>query len=85
MGRDGADGLLAMRLAGAQTFAQDEASSVIYGMPARAWEAGGAMEQVPLDRMAARLLASIGTTPASAFPSASAARAADPRSLPKGH
>ena len=64
MGSDGADGLLTMRLAGAQTFTQDQASSVIYGMPARAWERGGALEQVPLDQVAARLLASVGTTSA---------------------
>jgi two-component system chemotaxis response regulator CheB len=80
MGSDGAEGLHAMRLAGAQTFAQDQASSVIYGMPARAWERGGALEQVPLDQVAARLLASVGTT------SAQAARhgAADPRLTQKG-
>lgn len=66
MGRDGAEGLFAMRCAGAQTFSQDRASSVIYGMPARAWERGGALEQVPLDQMASRLLASVGTTSANA-------------------
>jgi two-component system chemotaxis response regulator CheB len=64
MGSDGANGLLAARQAGAQTFVQDEASSLIYGMPARAWEKGGAQAQVPLDQMAARLLASVGTTSA---------------------
>lgn len=65
MGSDGANGLLALRAGGSQTFAQDKASSVIYGMPARAWENGAAMEQVPLDEVPAKLLASIGT--ASAF------------------
>lgn len=64
MGSDGAHGLLALRRAGAQTFAQDRASSVIYGMPAQAWEIGAAMEQVPLDQMTARLLASVGTSSA---------------------
>lgn len=64
MGSDGARGLLALRRAGAQTFAQDRESSVIYGMPAQAWDIGAAMEQVPLDRMAARLLASVGTSSA---------------------
>ncbi len=80
MGSDGADGLLTMRLAGAQTFAQDQASSVIYGMPARAWERGGALEQVPLDQVAARLLASVGTTSAQA----ATYRAAEPRLTQKG-
>lgn len=78
MGHDGAKGLLALRRAGAQTFAQDEASSVVYGMPARAWDNGGAMAQVPLNHIADRLLASIGTT------SASAAATSGPRSILKG-
>ena len=64
MGSDGARGLLALRHAQAQTFAQDRASSVIYGMPAQAWDLGAALEQVPLDQMAARLLASVGTSSA---------------------
>ena len=64
MGSDGARGLLALRQAGAQTFAQDQASSVIYGMPAQAWEMGAAMEQVSLNGMAERLLASVGTSSA---------------------
>ena len=52
MGRDGADGLLRLRERGAKTFAQDEASSVVYGMPRAAWENGGAQSQVSLDRAA---------------------------------
>lgn len=64
MGSDGARGLLALREAGAQTFAQDQASSVIYGMPAQAWALGAAMEQVSLNRMAERLLASVGMSSA---------------------
>ena len=52
MGKDGADGLLRLRQKGATTFAQDEASCVVYGMPRAAWENGGAQQQVPLDRTA---------------------------------
>jgi two-component system chemotaxis response regulator CheB len=52
MGRDGAEGLLKLRERGATTFAQDEATSVVYGMPRAAWENGGAQRQVPLDRAA---------------------------------
>lgn len=48
MGRDGAQGLLAMRKAGARTFAQDEATSVVYGMPRAAVELGAAQRQLPL-------------------------------------
>lgn len=33
MGKDGADGLLAMKQAGAATIGQDEASCIVYGMP----------------------------------------------------
>lgn len=52
MGRDGADGLLAMRQAGARTVAQDEATSIVYGMPKAAYEDGGADSVVPLGKMA---------------------------------
>ncbi|MGA2143266.1 MAG: chemotaxis response regulator protein-glutamate methylesterase [Brevinematales bacterium] len=48
MGRDGADGMLAMRKTGARTIAQDEASSVVYGMPKEAFKNGGAEKQVNL-------------------------------------
>jgi two-component system chemotaxis response regulator CheB len=52
MGRDGADGLLKLRERGATTFAQDEASSVVYGMPRVAWESGAAQRQLSLDHIA---------------------------------
>ena len=51
MGRDGAAGLLEMRRAGAATFGQDEASSVIYGMPKAAFEMGAVARQLPLGRI----------------------------------
>lgn len=52
MGADGADGLLALRAAGARTMAQDEASSVVWGMPRAAWERGAAEALVPLGGVA---------------------------------
>jgi two-component system chemotaxis response regulator CheB len=52
MGRDGAEGLLKLRERGAVTFAQDEASCVVYGMPRAAWENGAAQRQISLDRIA---------------------------------
>jgi two-component system chemotaxis response regulator CheB len=52
MGKDGAEGLLRLRRASASTFAQDEATSVVYGMPREAWENGGAERQLPLDAIA---------------------------------
>lgn len=51
MGYDGAKGLLAMKRKGARTIAQDEASSVVYGMPKVAYDIGAASRQVPLDQM----------------------------------
>jgi two-component system chemotaxis response regulator CheB len=56
MGHDGANGLKQMRDAGAPTFVQDEASSVVYGMAREAVRAGAANEQVPLDGIAQRIL-----------------------------
>jgi two-component system chemotaxis response regulator CheB len=57
MGRDGAAGLLAMREAGASTVGQDEATSVVYGMPKAAMQIGAVQRQLPLERMAAQILA----------------------------
>jgi two-component system chemotaxis response regulator CheB len=56
MGNDGADGLLAMRSAGAHTMAQDEASSVVWGMPKEAIDRGAACEIVSIDTLAASVL-----------------------------
>ncbi|PYE35182.1 two-component system chemotaxis response regulator CheB [Idiomarina fontislapidosi] len=51
MGNDGASGLLAMRQAGATTFGQDEATSVVYGMPKAANELGAVMNELPLTQL----------------------------------
>jgi two-component system chemotaxis response regulator CheB len=56
MGSDGAAGLLAMRDEGSMTIGQDEATSVVYGMPAAAMAMGAVQVQLPLDRIAGRLL-----------------------------
>jgi len=55
MGNDGAAGLLEMHQAGAPTVAQDEQSSVVWGMPGEAVKAGGVDDILPLDRIAAKL------------------------------
>jgi two-component system chemotaxis response regulator CheB len=55
MGRDGASGLLRMRARGAATFAQDEASCVVYGMPREAALLGAASLILPPPCMAVRL------------------------------
>ncbi|XQA66548.1 protein-glutamate methylesterase/protein-glutamine glutaminase [Xanthomonas sacchari] len=52
MGDDGAVGLLEMRQAGARTVAQDEQSSVVFGMPKEAIKRGGAEKILPLNAMA---------------------------------
>lgn len=51
MGDDGARGLLEMRQAGAQTAAQDEASSIVYGMPKMALKMGAVQQVVSLDEL----------------------------------
>jgi two-component system chemotaxis response regulator CheB len=56
MGRDGADGLLAMRKAGSPTIGQDEASCVVYGMPKAARDNGAVEREFPLSQIAAEIL-----------------------------
>jgi len=57
MGRDGAVGLLEVRRAGGLTIAQDEATSVVYGMPREAVRLGAAGQVLPLDRIGPTLAA----------------------------
>ena len=56
MGADGARGLLRMREAGCHTVGQDEATSVVYGMPRAAMELGAVEFQLPLSRIAEKIL-----------------------------
>jgi two-component system chemotaxis response regulator CheB len=56
MGKDGAQGMLEMRNAGAYNFAQDEASCIVFGMPREAIAVGAAHEVVSLDAMAGKVL-----------------------------
>jgi two-component system chemotaxis response regulator CheB len=56
MGDDGARGLKEMRDAGAPTIAQDEKTSVVWGMPGEAVKQGGVNEVLPLEQIAARLV-----------------------------
>ena len=59
MGKDGAQGLLRMRQAGARTFGQDEGSCVVYGMPREAYLIGAVEEQYSLEEIARRVLAAV--------------------------
>ncbi len=56
MGDDGATGLKELRDAGARTFAQDEATSVVFGMPQEAWKRGAAESLVALEDIPGVLL-----------------------------
>jgi two-component system, chemotaxis family, response regulator WspF len=56
MGRDGAEGLAALRGAGWYTIAQDEATSVVYGMPKAARDLGAAADILPIDDVAPAIL-----------------------------
>ena len=56
MGADGARGLMAMRQHGAHTLAQDERSSVVWGMPGAAVALGAVDRVLPIDEMGSALL-----------------------------
>ncbi|MGL5117411.1 MAG: chemotaxis-specific protein-glutamate methyltransferase CheB, partial [Beijerinckiaceae bacterium] len=56
MGRDGAEGLLAMRKAGATTVAEAEQTAIVFGMPKAAIQLGAAMETLPLPMIPAYVL-----------------------------
>ncbi|WP_265502259.1 CheB methylesterase domain-containing protein [Paracoccus beibuensis] len=56
MGADGAEGMCRLRRAGAVTIAQDQGTSVVWGMPRMAVERGGASEVLPLSRIGHALL-----------------------------
>lgn len=55
MGKDGAAGLKEIKDAGGWTIGQDEASSVVYGMPRAAFDIGGVCEQLPLSAVGPRI------------------------------
>ena len=67
MGKDGAEGLLELRQAGAMTLGQDEASSLIYGMPRVAFERGAVIRQLPLSEMADAIIDACGAEGKSAM------------------
>jgi two-component system chemotaxis response regulator CheB len=56
MGRDGAQGLLEMRDAGARTIGQDSDTCVVYGMPKVAFEIGAAERQLPIEKIGPAIL-----------------------------
>lgn len=60
MGKDGANGLLRMRQAGARTFGQDEATCVVYGMPREAALIGAVEEVAPLAELPRRVMQALG-------------------------
>ena len=60
MGADGADGLLAMKKAGAHTIAQDEASCVVFGMPKEAINRGAIDEIYSLNQIPGAIQAAMG-------------------------
>ncbi|PWK31289.1 protein-glutamate methylesterase/protein-glutamine glutaminase [Cupriavidus plantarum] len=61
MGKDGAQGMLRMRDAGAYNLAQDEQSCIVFGMPKEAIATGGVHEVVPLQSMSQRVMAHLAT------------------------
>lgn len=63
MGRDGAQGLLDIRQAGGRTIAQDEATSIVYGMPKAAVELGAVEIQYPITRIGHALVETTAARP----------------------
>ena len=61
MGSDGARGLLKMKQAGARTIAQDESTSIVYGMPRKAFRLGAADHVVPLNRVPSAIIGQLTT------------------------
>jgi len=59
MGGDGGRGLLAMRKAGARTFAQDEKTSVVFGMPKVAFDLGAVEKLLPINALVPAILKSL--------------------------
>ena len=59
MGRDGAQGLKAMREAGAFTIGQSQGSALIYGMPKAAFELGAVIEEASVEKIAGRLVSAL--------------------------
>lgn len=59
IGRDGTQGLLEMKQNGATTIGQDEATSVVYGMPKAAFEAGAVEKQLPLNMIAGAIMSRV--------------------------
>ncbi len=56
IGHDGTEGLVEMKAKGSPTLGQDEATSVVYGMPKSAFDRGAVDKQVPLDNMALAIM-----------------------------
>ena len=68
MGRDGAQGLKALRDAGATTFAQDEATCIVYGMPRAARDLGAVETSLPLPQIGPALLRACATATSASAP-----------------
>jgi two-component system chemotaxis response regulator CheB len=63
MGKDGSEGMVQLRQAGATTIGQDEATSLIYGMPRVAFERGAVQRQYPLHDIPDAILAACQDKP----------------------
>jgi two-component system chemotaxis response regulator CheB len=56
MGRDGAEGLKAIKVAGGRTIAQDEETCAVFGMPKEAIENNAADHVLPIDKIAKQIM-----------------------------